>query len=175
MINLLPEEYKKNIERKYEMRVFKVILLFILATLITATALLVPSYIISASKHDLAEERSLRVLSFNNEESSKIEAKIREVNVKLSIIKPVLEVPLHELIKLVVENKGNSVVIRSFNYESRGVTAKLDLLGVAKTREALLGFVDRLEKEKIFAEVYSPVSNLVKEKDIEFVIQIGIV
>ena len=33
----------------------------------------------------------------------------------------------------------------------------------------------QIEKEKLFSEVYSPVSNLVKDTDISFNIQIGIV
>ena len=45
---------------------------------------------------------------------------------------------------------------------------------MAKDREVLRGFVKALEEEPYFERVEIPVSNFVKDRDIEFSLEIGV-
>ncbi|MEK7558510.1 MAG: hypothetical protein AAB507_01645 [Patescibacteria group bacterium] len=176
MINLLPDGYKGQIEKEYRGRLLIVALIFIFLTEIVSIMLLLPSYFISETKYYSALNRTLKDISANGADSLKTSDAIKKINDKIALLKISGgdKAQVGALINSIVAQKYSAIAIKSINYEMRGSTAKIDVLGVAKSRESLLGFVDRLKKEKYFAEVYSPVSNLVKDRNIDFSIQIAI-
>ena len=100
---------------------------------------------------------------------------IESVGRKISVLKiDKKELKVKDVISLLVAKSGATVSVRSITYERKGDTAKLDLAGTAQGREALINFTNRLRTVREFATVYSPVSNLVKEKNIDFTVSISI-
>ena len=176
MINLLPDEYKKQIRKEYRRRILIVALIFTFLTEIVSVILLVPSYFISNTKYYSVESHLPKDVLADKTESLKTSDIIKKINDKIDLLRisSAGKAQINKLINSIVVEKYSTIAIRSISYEMRGDTAKIDVLGVARSRESLLGFVDRLKKDKYFAEVYSPVSNLVKDKDIDFSIQIAI-
>ena len=60
------------------------------------------------------------------------------------------------------------VKITYFSYEKGEEDGKISLTGKAETRDDLVIFESRLKKELGDNKVVSPVSNLIKEKDLNF-------
>jgi len=177
MINLLPDEYKNLVEREYQGRILTGMLLFFIITVIISIIFLIPSYFISQIEYSSALDRAEKNIPKSEPDSLGTSDIIKKINNGISLLRISSsdnKVLVNQLIDSLITKKNSLISIKSINYEMRGETAKIDITGVANTRESLLLFVDNLKKEKNFAEVYSPVSNLVKERNVDFSVQIAI-
>lgn len=177
MINLLSDSQKKTVRAEYWGRLVLVGLLFVLLTLVISTVSLLPANFISDTKYAALKARA-DVLNRQGKiaDMSKVTLIIQDLNEKLLLLRTAKKnTEVGVVILKIVENTGPNVRISSIAYERRGETSKLDISGISDKRESLITFVDKLKKEKLFSAVYSPVSNLVKETDISFKIEIGLV
>ena len=81
------------------------------------------------------------------------------------------------VLKKIINLKTDEVSIDFILFEkkkesSRTQADKINFRGGAGTRAALLQFIKNLEKEESFLEVQSPPSNLLKEKDVDYSLNI---
>ena len=175
MVNLLPDTQKKIIEAEYRFRTILVSLSFFIFFLIISSALLLPAYFLSRGKFSVASADTAMAASLTKEQADEVRRELSLLNEKLSVVsleRPGL--PVSAIISSVVSSRSAEVYIKNMIYESKGGTSKIDIFGTSKTRDSFLVFVENLQPAKIFSEVYSPISNLVKEKDVDFTVQIGI-
>lgn len=75
-----------------------------------------------------------------------------------------------------IQSKLNStVVLNSLNYQRESaIKATLSLRGMATTRGALLSFIESLKTEPLFTAIDSPVSNLIRDREVAFSIVINL-
>lgn len=101
---------------------------------------------------------------------------VKSVNLKLGIISNSLEYSsVIPVIDEVLSKKTSSISLRGFNYLTTGTsTATLNIAGTGSTRESLVSFVKSLEGVSFFKGVDLPISNLAKDKNIEFSINITV-
>lgn len=166
-MNFLPEEDKRKIKKEYLRRLFVIIGIFSFSAIsIGIILLLPPSIFLKDQKHNL--ERQL-VISEERLSRGKIENTIslaEEINTKISLLdsgqKNVGE--KSAFIKIILEEKTNKIKINDFFFAQ----GKVLIQGLSENRQNLLSFIDSLRKKKDFKKVESPVSNLIKERDIEF-------
>ncbi|MEK7115525.1 MAG: hypothetical protein AAB862_01085 [Patescibacteria group bacterium] len=177
MINLLPDSQKEIVRAEYRKRLLAASALLVMLSIVIAIVSLFPSYFIARTKYVALKDRADALnVQGKKVDMSKVTLIIQDLNEKLLLLRTEKKnTEVGSIIFKLVENIPPAIKISSITYEKRGETAKMDIAGVAGKREALITFVDRLKKEKLFSEVYSPVSNLVKDTDISFNIQIGIV
>lgn len=173
MINLLPNSKKQVVRAEYRRRVAVVALSLFLAASFFAFLFLVPSYLLSYLKLVSLEERAALFKKSIEEETAAKE--LARLETELSLLRVGETAPsASAFIEAVVKEKGAAVRLKQISYERRGKTAKFDVSGSAATRASLIAFVDRLKARNEFEDVYSPISNLVKDKDITFTVQISI-
>ena len=169
MVNLLPDKHRKNIEAEYRSRVLLMSLYFVAVFFMIASTLLLPSYFLSREKLVVAG------VSLSESQAGETKRELSVLNEKLSVISmEKSSLPVSEIISLIIPARGGGIYIKNISYESRGNTSKIDVSGTAKTGDSLVGFIERLKKEKKFSEVYSPIPGLIKEKNADFTVQIGI-
>jgi len=174
MINLLPDNQKEMVRREYLRRRLIVIEVFFITLSLFATILLIPAYFASEAKFKSLKEQAGRLAASETEKASKeMVAEAAEVKRRIGLLEQKV-VKAAPFIAAAIAKKDEKVIIRSISYEHRGETARIDLRGVAQTRDGLLSFVERLKKESEFDAVHSPVSNLVKDRNIEFMVEIAI-
>jgi len=175
MINLLPLEEKEKIKAEYRVRVFVVILFFVFATIIIATVLLLPRYLFLETRErvyggelskidiDLADgQRELKnVLRDTKRKVDILESGADKVNVYHDIFLPVLE-------------NRNTIEIDGISYENTRDDDVLLVSGISPDRDTLLDFIKKLEQNPSFGNVELPVSNFIKNKDIEFSMDISV-
>ncbi len=169
-MDFLPEEDKKKIRREYHRRFFFVAGLFSFFAILMGVILLL-SIVFSFKSQEEGLSRQIKIseerFKFGGTES--IIPLVKELNSKISFLdkeyKNIRE--NSSIIKGILENKPGGVQINSFSIE----TSKVTLSGSSNTRDNFLLFINNLKKED-FKKVESPINNIIKEKDIEFTINI---
>jgi Tfp pilus assembly protein PilN len=170
-MNFLPEENKIAIKKEYLRRLFMVASFFIFSSILIGIILLSSTFLLlKGQKEDLE-----RQLSLSQQRLAKSEAKdtvniVQELNKKISILengqKNISE--KSAIIKNIISRKPEKITISGFLFDKN----KISIQGFSDRRDNMLNFINSLKQEKSFKKVESPISNLLKEKDIEFSISI---
>lgn len=75
----------------------------------------------------------------------------------------------------IIAHRNPEIKLDSLGYDQTAAgLVTLNLSGLAGTRQALLDFIAALRQDQTFAAVGSPVSNLIKDRDIAFTLQLQI-
>ncbi len=200
MINLLPKNQKDKTKKEYFIKVLTII--FWMGSLFTVSVFipLVLSYFIVSSNVDFIKKvQDSLSESEGYKETTEVLKVIKDFNRKIVIIKqPLRNTQRDGLINAFssifdkAKNGENSVFLNKLSYEQvqqrsvRGVlvsgttatstresgTHKISINGFASSRNDFLAFQQRIQTDKNFLNIDSPVSNLVNENDINFTINI---
>jgi len=173
MINLLTPEDKFELGRE-RFRRFLAVAGFLLAlVLLGGVILLLPSYFfLVLERRELLREAELGRAHPVLGEIGELERALKDFNTKLTLydaralgIRPVAPL-LEDILKV----SPPTVSLRNLTYEeaSRTNPERVLLQGFASRRDDFLSFVNKLEGLSAFSKVNSPVSNLLKEADLEF-------
>lgn len=171
MINLLPDTEKEFIRKEYRLRVIAVILTFILVTILIGGILLIPSYVLTVYKAKVAENSS-RAAAGKTEVSSTEKLQIAQKAV--TILKPeeVLFQP-STIIALLFKTKNSGISIISISYSKKGKDPlKVNVIGVATTRQALVDFMTAVKAEQGIVSADIPVATFAKDTNIPFTMTI---
>jgi hypothetical protein len=172
MINLLPPTAYKKIVLEYWVRVITIGLLFIGTALIFAIVALVPAYFLIdvqiKSIETNVSQSSEKVATYDVSAS---ELEIATANAQL--LTNVTVTPFTEYQNTIERLTGNSITVSALRFNrSDKKPATITIDGVATNRQTLATFRDALDAEVEFIKVDLPISNLIKDKDIPFSIQV---
>lgn len=177
MINLLPIEQKETLRKDYRIRIFAVALAALAALLFVANAVLLPSYFLSRVKLSTTQDQSDELQnSIAGKKRTSFQDLVATTDTRLKFLsKEAGSVSVRSLIRDVVERRGDVISLSDISYTQTGDGGgKLQVVGVAKNRTALIAYKDKLEADNAFSKVELPVSNLVSKRDIEFSMQLSI-
>lgn len=177
MFNLLPENIKVSLKKEYSIRRFIIVMFFIAIVQITFLVFIFPTWMVSAYKEEVISEEYDKFNKISSDSNiDPIADRIQSINKKLGILNNVLQYPtLVPYVDTVLSNKSSSIFIEQFSFSLKNSKeGNLAVAGVAKTRESLVSFVDLLKEADTFKEVNLPISNLAKDKDIDFTIELVI-
>ena len=181
MINLLPYNYRLAKRREYRHRLWLIIGMFFLATLLLQMIGFLPVYVLAKNQQleigilekevkDLADSRA----------GSSIGREIAELNQLVQKISNLEEDRLSEYLKTISVAIVPGVLVGRVGYvnnEKKGVQENgkvLSISGVAESREKLQQFAKNLSETPIFGEVFLPPSLLTKKEAISFVLPVPI-
>lgn len=171
MINLLPQEKKKELRKNYRFRLVIVGSLLFSAVVVSLCVVLGSFYLLMRiEKNDMSQALE----AVKADEALIIDKGIiRQTGDKLTILLLSSEnVLATEAINSILDNKDDDIKINEISYSTSDTVAKIKLRGVAGTREKLLEFTRELEDVDKFSEIQSPISDLSKSTDITFSIDI---
>lgn len=176
MINLLPQTYKKAVKKEVARRfvvVLGILLLFFFAW--QFFFLLNFKFLTRFYSHNFesALEDVKKTAAINN--LVDMEIKVDEANNLLTLLSQTQKSNQHvsENLNAIINNLPPEIKLSSFRYGAdKPSVFKIYLTGSAQNRNALIKFVDRLKALPSFAEIESPVSNLLKEEGASFTISI---
>ncbi|OGF51525.1 hypothetical protein A3I27_01315 [Candidatus Giovannonibacteria bacterium RIFCSPLOWO2_02_FULL_43_11b] len=178
MINLLPYEDKKEVERE-GLRRFLIVAVFSLSSVfLVCILLMMPVYIFSYQESlNLKREEDLLKQGTTAEKITEVTNEIKKINAELSIIESSAKsVSNLEIFKKILSLTPDGIKINSLSFAGQGVPGqgKMSLQGRAGTRESLLGFQKNLNDSDLFKKVDFPISNILKKNDIDFVINLDL-
>jgi|SRR3989338_1457901 len=173
MINLIPNQEKKKMIKDFYYRLTVVFLVMLCVSLFIAMLALLPAYLLSVAKNNIAEEKletqKNEIAPPFNQETL---AMMADLNLKLSLIENAEKDKFsvsEKVINAVLLKKIPSIKITRISYEDDSLKGKkISINGTAPSREILLSFRQALENDTSFQEVDLPISNFVKGFNIEF-------
>lgn len=177
MFNLLPKNLKEKIKAEYKIRLLIVIFIFVIFTQMLFAVFLFPSWLVSYQKEKevLAETENLNQ-NKSGPDADSTASIIALTNLKLNIINTVLKYPEAALfLETIIKSKTPGVSLYQFIYTSTGGSgANISVSGLSLNRQDLVLFAKNLSDSAKFRTVDLPVSNLTKDKDLSFSINLDI-
>lgn len=177
MFNVLPQEEKSAVEKEYKLRRLVVLTMLLVVTLCIGMVLMFPTYLNSHINNQNVSE-ALRLVSeelskgstkvTTPEEVASLREKITILNASKQQASP------YAIFFQVLKVKTANIRVADFVYK-KGEAPEPDtlvLIGNSRTRDALTQFDRALEAQSQFASVDLPISNLAKDKDIDFTLTI---
>lgn len=174
MINLLPISGIKRIISEYRVRLITTALIMLATTMIIALVLLFPAYLLASHKRDLISENLSKMgdQATSTQEVKNLEKIIKETDVTIDTLGgkgQKFSVSSDILLKTSGYRTENIKIIGIF-YDKKDTNGALSFKGSAGSRQNLTEFVDLLKKDPAFTDVSLPISDLVKDKNIDFTI-----
>lgn len=172
MANLIPPDAKKDIILEYWFRVATIWLLLVGFGLCMVIILKIPTLVLIEAQlrtfsgvYDAAQDKKETF-----EASETILKDANDISTILSRYDP--GIAFSEIISILDEIAGGVAVnsIRLVREES--TIKKIEISGIANTRSDLANFSRDIEAHELFEEAELPISNLAKDKDIGFSIDI---
>lgn len=175
MINLIPEAVRTAIIKEYWVRVITIAFFMFSSVLVAVTLLASPVYVLITTQVDAyaasANEAAMRVADFDVSSAELIKA--NQMAVQITSLKS--EAKFMEIVNLVDELPKQGIMVDSYTFSRVGdKMAPIAITGVANTRLDLAAFRDALLKEERVADVVLPISNLAKDKDLDFSLTVTI-
>lgn len=173
MVNLLPQETKRGLVRRYYLRYATLVFVGLATALLIGGTLLIPSYLTSresANSYERYRDALEGVVGLK--ERAAVTTDMARLGERVRIMETYAESALTaDLIDAVGEEVTAGISVRSLSFTRTDQGATVTLGGDAATRQALLSFADALRAASAFSEAALPVSQLVAERDIGFSIQ----
>jgi Tfp pilus assembly protein PilN len=178
MLNVLPQQQKDLLKKEYTMRRLVLILALVILALLISLVLLTPSYFSFYTRAGVARtqlEQAKQALDTdlqNGELTAELNTAIRHVADLRPLVEPVSS---YDLVRI-FETKPSTIRISEIIYTNARAEepASIRIRGVAADRDSLTAFGRALEGRVEFQSVDLPVSNFVKERDIDFVMSVEI-
>lgn len=174
MANLLPALYKKDVRREYKFRRIVVGIVLLAALMLIATAFLVPSYIVSSAKHAIvSQEIDALKGGLTQEQTNTLKKTVDDTNQKIKLLsRNIKKTSVYDTLLSVIDEKTSAVKIHGIVYSVDSQGERVSVSGVARDRQSLLAFTKALEANTEFEKVDLPISNFVKEENIDFSLSI---
>lgn len=175
MINLIPPAAKKGIRLEYWLRVITVWFILLIGALIASIAVMAPAYVLidlqidaSAESSAAASEKIAGYESVANElKRSNLEAK--------AVLDTTSYVPISEYVALVRELEGKNITVSEVAINrSKDGFSPIQVRGEAVDRQSLAQFRDDLLAQPSVSSVDLPISNLAKDRDIQFSLSVSV-
>lgn len=175
-INLLPTERQSALSREYLIRVAVTVTFLVTLLIVTAGALLVPTYIFltqsaSAKQDQLANVEA--ILSSANEKS--LSARLVTLAGETARLSALGTIPsASATIRTVLVTARPGVMLSGFGYTRADdkSSGTLTVSGIAATRDALRSYQLALQSSSFAAAANLPVSAYAKDTNIEFTIMV---
>lgn len=177
MFNLLPENLRKNIITDYRLRLTILSLLFVVLIQVCFLIFLFPTWLTSNYKEKDYLIRSEEMNTFlSTLDLASTTSNVKNLNNKLSTINENLSYPLSlPIINNILSKKTTNIKISGIYYTINSKNSGLVTVnGVSDKRDSLVLFAENLRSIPEFKKVDLPISNLAKDKNIEFTININI-
>lgn len=168
MINLLPAEARKGLARERFGRFLFVAGIALFCLSVSGAGLFgLTFFSLNLQKNEFVRELEAAQKNPTLPRVKAVEASISQLNERLRFFSRSLkrENTVTRVLKEVIFVRTPSVVINEISF--RG-SAEFNVAGNAGTRNDLLEFIRRIEANDVVDEITSPISNLIKDRDIDF-------
>lgn len=173
MTNLIPPSARKKIIIEYWVRVVSVWLFVVAAVCLLMIIMLLPVYVLVNSQVNAyalsAEEATKKVAQYDLSAGALVKANM--LSQKIFDLRQVKH--FSPVVSTLESLQGQGIDIEGYEFgRKENSLTPVEVTGRATTRQSLAQFRDVLLKQKNVSDVVLPISNLAKDKDIQFSISI---
>lgn len=176
MINLLPISGIKKIISEYRIRLVTSALVMLAVTMVIASVLLFPAYLLASHKRTIILEDLSKTGDRNasSEETKELEKIVKEMDVTLDMLgnKGQKFSISGDIVTKTASFGTENIKITGMFYDKKEPESSFSLKGTATSRQSLTNFIEMLKKDVAFKDVSLPISDLVKDRNINFTVMI---
>lgn len=175
MINLIPSNAKKSITLEYWIRVCTAWFFLWSTALLFGVVALIPAFLLINIQVSVFES-SAKIAQESVESYAQVTKSLETSTSQAKLIVDARSVPvINDYISLFESLQGPSIELTkiTINRSDKGIEP-VSLAGTAFDRESLAAFRDRLLADPAVTAVDLPISNLAKDKDIQFTLTVTI-
>lgn len=176
MINLLPISGIKRIISEYRVRLVATALVMLAVTMLIAIVLLFPAYLLASHKRTVVLEDLSKIgdRDASSQELKDLEKIIKETDATLDLLggKGQKFSISGDILTKTSGYKTENIKITGIFYDKKDPESSLSLKGTAANRQSLTNFIEMLKKNTAYKDVILPISDLVKDRNIDFTIMI---
>lgn len=173
MINLIPKEQKRKMVRVFYYKLAVLFFVMLGTSMFIASVIILPSYLVASVKNNISNEK---LVAQKNEPvplpDATTVATIKGINNQLSMIENAEKNKVDfskNIIDSLLSEKIPGIKIVEISYQNDPASGqKISIQGTAPSRDALLSFRLALEKNTAFKQVDLPISNFIKDSNIQF-------
>lgn len=172
-LNLLPPQQKKNLNYEIDRRMVQFLGFWFSAVIIIFGVLMLPAFFfISFEQSEVEHVKKVEEEAQKAAHTSELEEKIRGTNALLDIIlaREYKKKDVASFLGEILSGAPAGVSVTLIVHEP--LKNHVNISGAADTRGALLKFVDFLKKAPEIKNVSSPVSNIIRQQNINFSLEI---
>jgi hypothetical protein len=169
MINLIPPVVKKAVVREYWVRVFSVGLFMLSVVGMVVMLFALPVYVLVSSQVEVYAGSAARA----SEKIAEYDFSARSLAKSNQMAQKIFELRQYDSFADVVvqieEVRGSGIAINGYEFsrKDKNLTPVI-ISGESLTRQALSDFRESLLKQENIEDVILPISNLAKDRDIQF-------
>lgn len=176
MINLLPISGIKKIISEYRIRLVTSALVMLAVTMAIASVLLFPAYLLASHKRTIILEDLSKTGDRNAslEETKELEKIVKEMDATLDMLgdKGQKFSISGDIVTKTASFGTANIKITGMFYDKKDPESSFSLKGTAASRQSLTSFIEMLKKDVAFKDVSLPISDLVKDRNIDFTVMI---
>jgi hypothetical protein len=177
MLNLLTDEYKKEILWEYRKRLIAITLFLISFAVVIGCVSLIPTYFnILQKRQTLEADKTLYQSKIALVGDKEIVEKVQTLTRDTDALQPLQTIQVSSVIDRVIAH-AEEVKLNRFTFTlNADNTYTLDIQGNAPNRESLLSFSKTLKGDTTlqYDEKSLPLSSFTKTKDINFTLKVGV-
>ena len=145
---------------------------------VAGIVLLLPSYfMLIFSRDDVLRRLDVQQQAFNRQDISSFEESIATINKRAATLRSSesMRYALAPLLARIAGAGSDEIRLQSIDLRAdKQGTFIFVLRGTARTRDTFLSYVKRLKGVPEFSSVYSPISNILKESDVQFELEVSV-
>jgi len=172
MFYLLPKSEKNSLRKEYLFRLGSVVLVMISILFVVVDVFTISSYFILKSEQSFLEKQivTLKKTFDVNGKRQLSESLLNSTKTSLAKLLPLEESAYPtDIISSALSTKKQGVRIQEIVFvRNDNRTVNIQLIGVSSDRETLISFVNSLKRNILFNNVDLPVSNLAKNTNVDF-------
>ena len=173
MINLIPNEDKKKMSKDFYFRLATIIFVMLSMSFLIGSIAILPSYFLSSAEESSVnlklESQANESIILPDPNTLKV---ITDLKKKLTLIENTQKNKLtfsQKVINEIILKKIPNIKITEISYQNDPQTGeKINVSGIAPSREVLLLFRRALEDDTAFSKVDLPISNFIQGSNIKF-------
>lgn len=174
MINLIPPSARDRVVHEYWSRVLTVWALLLGIAGVVSGCMLFPTYILLSTQYNALQAEADAFASMESRGGA-TEVVVREANTLAAALVRIGEKDqLSDILRALDESLNDSIQVTAhvLTRDEEGRVSTVEVSGIAKTRESLTSFRGSLEAHPQFLRAEIPISDLVRDIDLPFSIDI---
>jgi hypothetical protein len=170
-MRFLLETDERVVKKEYWIRLVTILFFLLGLCALIGSVLLLPSYFLTFTKQKILERTIGSLHTVEIQEYEVLGEVLVATQQKLSMMAESSGEEVSQVVADIILYKPAGISISAFMFEHHD-RARLSINGIAVDRESLLAFKETLEGQEMFTSVELPVSNLAKDRDIDFSIAV---
>lgn len=169
-LNLVSQELRNDLKLRRLYKILKRVDFVLIIFIIFIAVMMLVAKIMLQNNFNQVVEQTTRI----TKNSQSYNLKVREINAKINAVEQIQKdfIVWTDIYEELAALTNEDITFTGINLNGTNKTLKVG--GLAKTRDGLMAFKDKLEKSEYFSKIDFPISNILEKANVNFQINAAI-